>query len=133
MSLEVTSMGLLSKFFENLAISPEKKQVATHFGLNVFVLESWLHALSHVRNICAHHSRLWNRTLTQTAKLPKQTGYRWIADPPTMSDRVYTTLCCIQYLLNVIAPAHTFAARLKNLLADYPMILPNRRTNFLKN
>ncbi|MDE6380839.1 MAG: Abi family protein, partial [Muribaculaceae bacterium] len=24
-------------------------------------MESWLHAIVYVRNICAHHSRLWNR------------------------------------------------------------------------
>jgi abortive infection bacteriophage resistance protein len=61
MSLEILSLGTLSKLFENLRISPEKKAVAAHFGLNAFVLESWMHTLSHVRNICAHHGRLWNR------------------------------------------------------------------------
>ncbi|MBN8678207.1 MAG: Abi family protein [Chitinophagales bacterium] len=122
MSLEVTSMGLLSKIYQNLAISAEKKQVSAHFGLNPFVLESWMHALSHARNICAHHSRLWNRTLTQTAKLPKHTGFLWISLPPSMPDRVYTILSCIQYLLNIIAPRHTFSIRLKELLAEYPAI-----------
>lgn len=132
MSLEVTSMGLLSKIFENLAISPEKKKVAAHFGLNTFVLESWMHALSHVRNICAHHSRLWNRTLTQTAKLPKRTGFHWITDQPTAPDRIYLILCCIQYLLNIIAPAHSFSNRLKDLLNAHPTI-PLRNMGFSSN
>ncbi len=62
MSLEVVSMGLLSKLFENLKKSNEKIAIAKAFGLpTVFILESWMHSLSHLRNVCAHHCRLWNR------------------------------------------------------------------------
>lgn len=120
MSLEILSLGTLSKLFENLRISPEKKAVAAHFGLNAFVLESWMHTLSHVRNICAHHGRLWNRTLTQVPKLLKNPSFKWIGNTTIPSDRLYATLCCIQYLLNTVAPGHTFHTRLKNLLHEYP-------------
>ena len=30
-------------------------------GLTVPLVESWLHALTLLRNICAHHGRVWNR------------------------------------------------------------------------
>lgn len=120
MALEILSLGTLSKLFENLRISPEKKAIAAHFGLNTFVLESWMHTLSHVRNICAHHGRLWNRTLTQIPKLPKNPSFKWIGNSTISPDRLYATLCCIQYLLNTVAPNHTFHNRLKNLLLEYP-------------
>ena len=33
------------------------------FGATDTVFQSWLIALNGVRNICAHHGRLWNREL----------------------------------------------------------------------
>src|SRR5699024_2377721 len=65
MSLEVITMRLLSKLFGNLKKGVEKKKVAKDFGLpNPLILESWMHAFAGLRNICAHHSRLWNRRFT---------------------------------------------------------------------
>ncbi|MCC6281982.1 MAG: Abi family protein [Saprospiraceae bacterium] len=120
MSLEILSLGTLSKLYENLRISAEKKSIAAHFGLNAFVLESWMHMLSHVRNICAHHGRLWNRTLTQIPKLPKNPTFTWLINSAVPADRLYVTLCSIQYLLNTVAPSHSFSIRLKALLQEYP-------------
>jgi len=43
MSLEVSSFGLLSQIFSNLKKGTEKKDVATHFGLNdISILENWM-------------------------------------------------------------------------------------------
>lgn len=70
MSLEVSSMGLLSKIFQNLMQSPEKKEIAKHFGItNPAILENWMHCFCNLRNICAHHGRIWNRRL-DPVKLP---------------------------------------------------------------
>ncbi len=75
MSLEVSSFGLLSLIFRNLKIGAEKKAVTRYYGLkDVSVLESWMHSFSNIRNICAHHSRLWNRRLTAHIKLPTNTA-----------------------------------------------------------
>ena len=71
MSLEVSSIGLLSKIFQNLKKGPEKNAITLHFGLkDVSILENWIHCFSTLRNICAHHGRVWNRRLTQI-KFPK--------------------------------------------------------------
>lgn len=59
MSLEVTSIGLLSLIFQNLKSCPQKKAVTHHFGLlGNNVLENWMHNFCNIRNICAHHGRL---------------------------------------------------------------------------
>lgn len=58
MSLEVITMGLLSKLYGNLKKGTEKKKVAKEFGLpNPLILESWMHTFAGLRNICAHHGR----------------------------------------------------------------------------
>ena len=40
------------------------------FGLNHQILSSWLHSISYVRNLCAHHSRLWNHQMTIKPTVP---------------------------------------------------------------
>jgi len=71
MSLEVSSLGLVSLIFRNLKNGPEKKAVMRYYGLrDVSILESWMHSFSNIRNVCAHHGRLWNRRLTAHIKLP---------------------------------------------------------------
>lgn len=49
MSLEVTSIGLLSLMFQNLKSSTEKKAVTHHFGLRANeILENWMHNFCHI-------------------------------------------------------------------------------------
>ena len=42
---------------------PEQKQLSGQIGLPANVLQNWLFCLNYIRNLCAHHSRLWNREL----------------------------------------------------------------------
>lgn len=121
MSLEVTSIGLLSKLFENLLVSPEKKAIARHFGLgSPDLLASWMHAFSNIRNICAHHGRLWNRVLTKSPTLPKSPLIQpWLKNTNVASNKIYISLCCMLYILQQISPNHTIKQRLKNLLITY--------------
>jgi len=123
MSLEVTSMGLLSKIYENLKINPEKKAIAFHFGLyHPFVLESWMHSFSNLRNICAHHGRLWNRILAQPPKLPKRTQFAWLETPNPDIHKLFVPLSCVVYILNIISPGHHWKDHFKKLLGEFPTI-----------
>ena len=48
-----------------------RKQIAHNLGINTTVLDSWLLTVNTVRNICAHHGRLWNRTIGNPPKIPR--------------------------------------------------------------
>lgn len=63
--LEVVTLGTLSKLFDNLEIQlPEKSKIANEFGLSsTRDFSSWLRTITLIRNLIAHHSRLWNRAL----------------------------------------------------------------------
>jgi abortive infection bacteriophage resistance protein len=69
MIFEVLSFGTISECLKYLK-HPEHTEVCRRFGLGHQLLSSWLHALSYIRNICAHHSRLWNRILTIKPTIP---------------------------------------------------------------
>ncbi len=96
MTLEVISFGLLSKLYSNLKMSPEKKIIAGNFGLgHPKLLVSWMHAISNVRNICAHHARLWNRRLAVGPVIPNYTNRPFITDTDIDEHKLYLLLCCI--------------------------------------
>ncbi len=64
-SLEITSFGALSKLYGNLKPSVKSKDIiAAEFNtVNHTYLPSWLQSIAQIRNICAHHGRLWNKNL----------------------------------------------------------------------
>jgi abortive infection bacteriophage resistance protein len=124
MSLEVASFGLTSKFLNNQRSSPASVTIGAYFGVDEIVLKSWTRMLSYVRNVCAHHARLWNRTLTVKPKLPRRTAHRWLANPHIADDRLYSVLAVAAYLLTSIEPTvgRRFKYDLQALLQTYSSV-----------
>jgi abortive infection bacteriophage resistance protein len=121
MSLEVSSMGLLSKIFQNLKRGPEKIAITSHFGLkDLSVIENWILGFSTLRNICAHHGRVWNRRLIPI-KLPTNTTHSFLNNKSIYTNKLYATLSCIEYVLKQISPGSTFNHRLKELMKTCPL------------
>lgn len=132
MSLEVSSMGLLSKIFQNLKKGPEKKAITAHFGLtDVSIIENWMHCFSTLRNICAHHGRVWNRRLT-LIKLPTHPAHAFLENKSIYANKLYTTLSCIEYILKIISPGSTFSIRLQELMETCPLA-QTKEMGFPKN
>lgn len=124
MGLEVASFGLTSKFLNNLRSSQASVAIGAYFGVDEIVLKSWTRMMSYVRNVYAHHARLWNRTLTVKPKLPRRTAYRWLANPRISDDRLYSLLAVAAYLLTAIEPSagQRFKRDLRTLLQAYPTV-----------
>lgn len=61
MSVEIMYLNQLSQICSNLRERSDKVAIAKHFALPPDEFISWLHTINYVRNICAHHARLWNR------------------------------------------------------------------------
>jgi abortive infection bacteriophage resistance protein len=62
-AVEIMSFGQLSIFFEGLKRMDSNEISKDCFGIDEKILSSWIHTLVYLRNLCAHHSRIWNRTL----------------------------------------------------------------------
>ncbi|MBK2095155.1 Abi family protein [Francisella philomiragia] len=69
--VEVISMGSLSMLYSYLD-DEIRKDIVKDLGQKTFILQSWLHTLTYIRNICAHHSRLWNRDLAIEPIVPRK-------------------------------------------------------------
>lgn len=123
-TMEVVSLGTLSKIYENLKTTPAKKQVARDFGLPQYTyLESWNRCLTVLRNCCAHHARVWNRRFTTKPILPTRLPLFWINNASRIKQhKLYAQLCYIAYMEQTIDPHCGFVNRLKSLLSRYPTI-----------
>ena len=121
-TLEITSLGTLSLLYSNLKDGMSKRTIARYFGVADSVMVSWLHAITYIRNICAHHSRLWNKILGIRPIVPRRTTYPFVSIPNSSNNKVYYVLCMITYLLDIINPNNTFREKLRDLFVEYPNI-----------
>lgn len=127
-TLEVVSFGTISKLYGNLKNAIKAKNtIAQEFGIvNHTFLPSWLQAISQIRNMCAHHSRLWNKNLPGAPRLMPKPPHPWLINVPQASEffMLYIHLCCMKYLLNIIKPGNEMTAKLVSLLSHYKNIDP---------
>jgi abortive infection bacteriophage resistance protein len=87
------------------------------------VFESWLHTLTYVRNICAHHGRLWNKEFAVEPKKLKSPAAPWVMDLYTLNNkRSFYFLCLLKYLLNIINPPNRLKEKLLALFEKYPQV-----------
>ena len=85
-------------------------------------MESWLTALNYIRNICAHHGRLWNRHIAVCPLIPEKDP-QWHENAyPINPTRVYSVLTILNTLVKKVAPQSGWKDRLFALLADFPDI-----------
>jgi abortive infection bacteriophage resistance protein len=115
MMTEIISFGTLCRLIENLVDKNLQRMVARDFGLSQSQLISWLRTLLYIRNVCAHHGRLWNRTISVKPELlPK-----WRLQGVTR-DRIYVILLMTEKLISEIAPNAKWKARLVALIEANP-------------
>ncbi len=115
-SCEVMSLGLLSRWYGNLKPGVTRRNIARSYGIDEAVLESWLHHLTYLRNLCAHHSRVWNREFTILPMLTRSKPENLRGQWQQGHRKIYNTLLILQHLMSVVAPGSHWRARLKALI-----------------
>ena len=90
-----------------------QKNVARKYGIAGPVLYSWLQTLNYVRNICAHHARLWNRELAIRPTVPDvKNGPEWHRPQSIDTNRMFVVLTILRFLLHRVAPQSAWRDRL---------------------
>ncbi|MBH0023034.1 Abi family protein [Salinibacterium sp. SWN248] len=69
-AVDVLDWGGLSYLYSFMPLR-ERETVAAHFDLSAAQLLSWLRSLNTARNVCAHHSRFFNRHYAISPKLTR--------------------------------------------------------------
>jgi abortive infection bacteriophage resistance protein len=116
-TVEALSFGTLSKMLSGAKSDSIANAVAGRWHLNGEFFKSLIHHFTYVRNVCAHHNRLWNRQLSVKMKdflslthplYPKMAG--------SSTESMYRTLVFIDFLSKKLDPTSDFESRLFELI-----------------
>lgn len=119
MATELLSLGTISKLYEGLA--PDlKRRIARAYRIDPQFLASWLHALAYLRNVCAHHKRLWNREFGIKPRFPTRSR-EWLHGLPD-NGRLYGMLVVLRHMLLVVSPQCGWRERLFDLYDAHPNV-----------
>lgn len=122
-AIELWDFGMLSVFLGGMKLA-DQAQLASRYGLpRAELVTSWCRNINNVRNICAHHSRLWNRSPADQISPPKAgeiIEFDHIATHRAAQTRIYATAAILQFFLKTIYPGSSWATRLKDLCAGFP-------------
>jgi len=120
--LEELTLGDLSHLYKGLAKDADKKAIARRLMLPAPLMQSWLHTLTTIRNICAHHSRMWNRELGIRPELPKKANFLWPEHlfQPGQHSRMFSVLCILNHLMRQVSPHTRWGQHLYQLISEFP-------------
>lgn len=121
---EFLELGHISRFYSGL-----RNDIATEIA-NAFsvptkrLMESWIATVNYVRNIAAHHARLFNRKLVTAPKRPGPTAVPLLAhlsqkEAPKQLG-AYNALAVMAYLLESIHPDGDWAVRVAAQIQAFP-------------
>lgn len=134
MAAELLTFKEVSTLFANLRLPRDTQRIERHFGWKTPVLRSWFRSLSDLRNVCAHHGRVWNRVFGSRPEIPRKVPANWPNIPGKIATgshenpeqrldphrRLYFQLVVIESLMQVVSPTSQWAERLVALLDRYP-------------
>lgn len=116
-AIEVWDFGLLSKLFAGMQHADQQTIAGLYGAPSGQAFAQWLRSLNYIRNVSAHHSRLWNLNVVERSAPP--------ASWPAQLDnaRPFFYFCLMQQLLRVICPSSSWGQRFMKLLAeDFPVV-----------
>ena len=119
-AMEVLSLGSVSKMYSLLADQHTRHQVARSFGYpNARFAESVFRSLTVVRNLCAHHARVWNRTNIQVPP-PVLKRLKTDPDPMVYQATPWAWLVVLADLVDTVRRDHAYSQSLWDHIDAHP-------------
>ena len=137
MIIEVASFGMLSKMYKNLKNQlPQKSAIANDFGLySSREFSNWIEIISLIRNIIAHHSRLWNRSLGKKISNIKRFRNLWLNNDfsEAQKKKPYAIVCALVYLCNTVSGNNSVRDKIKALFDSGSSSIPVQKIGIPAN
>ena len=124
MVAEIMSIGTWSLVFSHLQDNEMKQEICEPFEIHYKVMSSWLHSVTYTRNLCAHHSRIWNRNFSITPIIMKKYKQHF-SNPMSF----YAQAAVLHILMSVIADGSRWQKRLSELFDKHANV-PIRNMGF---
>lgn len=122
---EILELGQLGRLYGGLN-SSIATEIATAYGVPTkTMMSSWISSLNYVRNLSAHHARLFNRKLVAAPSRPKYAqipllGHLKDQTSAKQTFGVYNDLAVMSYLLRTIDPSSGWPTRAVDLIESFP-------------
>ena len=100
---------------EVIANYPEIVLDGQNVAYNQCFILYYLRSLNFIRNVCAHHSRLWNINVLERAPVPHYEHWQKINN-----SRPFFYFCLMQKLLAVISPNSAWNKRFEAIVESFP-------------
>lgn len=121
--VELWDFGSMSKFFAGLK-GKDQNAIASLYNLDYGkTLENWLRCLNNIRNVCAHHHRLWNKPIVSRLNLKgasKISELAHLRKSEANNNRFYAVAAIIKVMLNRINPSSSWGYRLQQHMDTLP-------------
>lgn len=121
--VHLMTLGELIRWVDNTLDPKIRSQLARSLGFNDYLrFHSFAVALTELRNVCAHHVRLWNRTFMKKHSVVKKLltpGFEHIL-PIDSTSKIYSLSLLISSSLLSMNPKMSWTCRLRNLVIKNP-------------
>jgi abortive infection bacteriophage resistance protein len=116
MAVEQMTLGKTVTFYRGTQASIQTA-IANEYHVPDRVFLSWLKTLNEVRNVCAHHGRLWNRDLGNNPLLPNPRKYlAWHSPKRVAQNKMFVVILILRHGLRIAAPTSSWPRRLESLI-----------------
>jgi len=116
MIIEALSFGQAVMIFSQLTLE-NQEIVANSYGINKVFISNWFYALSIVRNVCAHHSRLWNNEFV--VRLNQRHGFYGKLFNNSNGNRLFNYLIVLHAINCKFNPTSGWVEKLENLIVEH--------------
>jgi abortive infection bacteriophage resistance protein len=122
-AVEFLDFGAMVNLYQ-LLLFQDRTAVAAVAGLaRERTLLSWLKTLNHIRNICAHNNRLWNRILMVRPELNARDLPRELSHLTKTSNGLpYAAIAITAYLTDHLNPDAAWGQQMAETLRAFPQI-----------
>lgn len=104
---------------EGLEIVPDLGQLSLNQQRKVKALPPlvrWMEQLTVVRNVCAHHGRLWNKKFTPAPTVALRTQREFNGLPEGQSERIFGALTVMAHLLRMASPGTSWPDKISQVI-----------------
>lgn len=116
---EFLTFGSASYLYQRLEGSV-RTAIAAQFGVNSgAVFKNWIECLVDLRNICAHHDRLFNRSFQKQPITLQSTLV-----PTARSNKLKAILQCLDYMLQKRGMKSNITSDVQKIIGKYPNVNP---------
>lgn len=126
-AIELWDFGCISRLFPGLKHA-DKEFIANKYGVdNSKVFSGWLRSLNYIRNVSAHHGRLWNINILEPSRQDR--SHQFLKE--IRHSKPFYYFCIMAIMLNEVCPNSSWKERFIQLCSEFPV--PNNKAVSLTN